>query len=212
MSRPTLSTSNQPSNVYTTLSDVKNGLQIEDITDDTAIEAAILAASRMIDDYCQRAFYQEGTLAAPVTKYYSPVSPWYLEIDDLIEPTEIRSRANQIGAFNTVWDLDTDLMYEPVNNPEIGRPITRLLAIQTYVWPYFFPQTVKITGVWGFKQIPYEVELACKIQASRLFIRKQSPFGIAGSVELGTVRLNSRLDPDVEILLKTFRRNFGLAY
>jgi hypothetical protein len=151
-------------------------------------------------------------LAAPVTKYYTPLSPWYLEIDDLIEPTEVRSRANQSGPFTQVWNLDTDIMYEPVNNPEVGMPITRLLAIQTYVFPYFFPQTVKITGVWGFKAVPYEVELACKIQASRLFVRKQSPFGIAGSVELGTVRLNSRLDPDVEMLLKTYRRNFGLAF
>jgi hypothetical protein len=212
MSKPTLSASSQPTNVYTTLADVRNGLQIEDSNDDTDIQAAILSASRMIDDYCQRAFYQEGTLASPVIKYYTPVSPWYLEIDDLIEPTEIASRANQSGPFTQIWNLDTDIMYEPVNNPDLGRPITRLLAIQTYVFPYFFPQTVKITGVWGFKEIPYEVELACKIQASRLFIRKQSPFGIAGSVELGTVRLSSRLDPDVEMLLKTFRRNFGLAY
>ena len=212
MSKPTLSTSSQPTNVYTTLADVRNGLQIEDSNDDTDIQAAILSASRMIDDYCQRGFYQEGTLASPVIKYYTPVSPWYLEIDDLIQPTEIASRANQSGPFTQIWNLDTDVMYEPVNNPELGRPVTRLLAIQTYVWPYFFPQTVKITGVWGFKEIPYEVELACKIQASRLFIRKQSPFGIAGSVELGTVRLTSRLDPDVEMLLKTFRRNFGLAF
>jgi hypothetical protein len=212
MSRPTINTNIQPSNVYTTLADVRNALQIEDSIDDTDIQAAILAASRMIDDYCQRGFYQEGTLASPVVKYYTPVSPWYLEIDDLIQPTEIASRANQSGPFSTIWDLDTDIMYEPINNPELGRPVTRLLAVRTYVWPYFFPQTVKITGVWGFSSIPYEVQLACKIQAARLFVRKQSPFGIAGSVELGTVRLNSRLDPDVEMLLKTYRRNFGLAY
>ena len=212
MSRPLLSTSTQPTNVYTTLADVRNALQIEDSLDDNDIQAAILAASRMIDDYCQRGFYQEGTLASPVVKYYTPVSPWYLEIDDLIQPTEVATRANQTGPFNTIWDLDTDLMYEPINNPEIGRPVTRLLAVTRYVFPYFFPQTVKITGVWGYSSIPYEVELACKIQASRLFIRKQSPFGIAGSVELGTVRFNSRLDPDVEMLLKTFRRNFGLAF
>jgi hypothetical protein len=212
MSRPTLSASNQPNNVYTTLADVRNALQIEDSIDDNDIQAAILAASRMIDDYCQRSFYQEGTLANPAVKYYTPVSPWYLEIDDLIEPVEVRTRANQSGPFNTIWNLDTDLMYEPINNPERGLPITRLLAVTKYVFPYFFPQTVRISGVWGFKEIPYEVELACKIQAARLFVRKQSPFGIAGSVELGTVRLNSRLDPDVEMLLKTFRRNFGLAF
>ena len=212
MSKPTINTSNQPVNIYTTLQDVKTGLQIEDSNDDTDIQAAIISASRMIDDYCQRGFYQEGTLASPVVKYYTPVSPWYLEIDDLIEPVEIASRANQSGPFSTIWNLDNDVMYEPVNNPELGRPVTRLLAVRTYVFPYFFPQTVKITGVWGYSSIPVEVQMACKIQASRLFVRKQSPFGIAGSVELGTVRLNSRLDPDVEMLLKTFRRNFGLAY
>lgn len=212
MSRPTLAQSSQPNNVYTTLADVRNALQIEDSLDDNDIQAAILAASRMIDEYCQRYFYQEGTLVSPVTKYYTPLSPWFLEIDDLVEPTQVLSRANFNGAYTQNWNLDTDIMYEPVNSPEIGWPVTRLLAVQTYVFPYFFPQTVKITGVWGWSSVPYEVELACKIQASRLFVRKQSPFGIAGSVELGTVRLSSRLDPDVEMLLKTFRRNFGLAY
>ena len=212
MSRPTVATNEQPTNVYTTLADVRNALQIEDSLDDNDIQMAIISASRMIDDYCQRAFYQEGTVAEPVTRYYTPVNPWYLEIDDLVEPTELRTRANQSGPFNQVWNLDTDVMYEPINNPTKGWPVTRLLAIQTYVFPYFFPQTVKLTGVFGWKEVPYEVEMACKIQASRLFVRKQSPFGIAGSVELGTVRLNSRLDPDVEMLLKPFRRNLGLAF
>lgn len=46
----------QPTNVYTTLADVRNSLQIEDSLDDTSIQAAIIAASRMIDDYCQRSF------------------------------------------------------------------------------------------------------------------------------------------------------------
>jgi len=212
MSKPTVATNNQPDNVYTTLADVRNGLQIEDSVDDQDIQMAILSASRMIDDYCQRSFFQQGTISLPEIRYYSPVNPWYLEIDDLVEPTELKTRANQSGPFNQTWNLDTDVMYEPVNNPTKGWPVTRLLAIQTYVFPYFFPQTVRLTGIFGWKEVPYEVQLACKIQASRLFIRKQSPFGIAGSVELGTVRLNSRLDPDVEILLKTFRRNFGLAY
>jgi len=204
----------QSSTVYTTLSDVKNGLQIEDILDDTAIEAAILTASRQIDEYCQRFFYQEGTEAAPSTRYYTALNPWSLEIDDVVTLTEV---ATDTG-FDTplqyaqVWNLSSDIMVEPVNNDKKGWPYTRLLAVGEYVWPYFFPQTCRIKGVFGFPEVPYEVELACKIQASRLFVRKQSPFGIAGSIELGTVRLNSRLDPDVEMLLKTFRRNQGLAY
>jgi hypothetical protein len=53
--------------------------------------------------------------------------------------------------------------------------------------------------------------MATKIQASRLFIRRQSPFGIAGTPELGTVRLSSRLDPDVEALIRPFRKMNGLV-
>ena len=205
----------QPTNVYTTLADVRNSLQIEDSIDDAEIEAAILAASRMIDDYCQRFFYQEGSLAFPATRYYTAVSPWYLETDDIVQITELACDPDFNQSYAQIWNTTTpplDIMYEPVNNPQKGWPYTRVLAIGSYVFPYFFPQTVRISGIFGFPEVPYEVQLACKLQAARLFIRKQSPFGIAGSVELGTVRLNSRLDPDVEMLLKTFRRNQGLAY
>ena len=205
----------QSSTVYTTLADVKNALQIEDTLDDTAIQAAILTASRQIDEYCQRFFYQEGTQASPATRYYTAYSPWYVETDDIVQITQLACDPDFDQSYSQVWNTTSaplDVMYEPVNNPNKGWPWTRILAIGSYVFPYFFPQTVRVQGIFGFPEVPYEVELACKIQASRLFVRKQSPFGIAGSVELGTVRLNSRLDPDVEMLLKTFRRNKGLAY
>lgn len=205
----------QSNTQYTTLADLKNALQIEDSNDDTALQAAILTASRQIDEYCQRFFYQEGSLLAPATKYYTAYSPWYLETDDIVQLTELACDPDFDQSYAQVWNITNpplDVMYEPVNNPSKGWPYTRILAIGSYVFPYFFPQTVRLRGVFGFPEVPYEVEMACKIQAARLFIRKQSPFGIAGSVELGTVRLNSRLDPDVEMLLKTFRRNKGLAY
>lgn len=201
----------QSNTSYTTLADVKNGLQIDDSNDDTAIQAAILTASRMIDEYTQRFFYRQGTTASPVVKFYTAKSPWFIETDDIVSINQVACDPGFVQVYDQIWDAG-DIMFEPVNNPSKGWPFTRLLAIGQYVWPYFFPQTVRITGVFGFPDVPYEVEMACKIQASRLFVRKQSPFGIAGSVELGTVRLTSRLDPDVEMLLKTYRRNQGLAY
>jgi hypothetical protein len=200
----------QSTTVYCTLADLKNSLQIEDSNDDTALQAAIVTASRQIDEYCQRFFYSISDV-----RYYTAVSPWYIETDDIVSITELACDPDFTQTYSQIWNTTTpplDIMYEPVNNPTKGWPYTKILAIGSYVFPYFFPQTVKITGTFGFPEVPYEVEMACKIQAARLFIRKQSPFGIAGSVELGTVRLNSRLDPDVEMLLKTFRRNKGLAY
>jgi hypothetical protein len=62
-----------------------------------------------------------------------------------------------------------------------------------------------MTGVFGWNSVPPEVNSACIIQASRIFNRRQSPFGIAGSPDIGTVRLLSRLDADVEALLRPMR-------
>ena len=102
-------------------------------------------------------------------------------------------------------------MVEPINNPRRGWPYTRLLAIGAYIFPFNLPQSVRVKAVWGWSSVPHEIQMACKLQASRLFVRRQSPFGVAGTPELGTVRLGSRLDPDVELLCRPFRKVSWMA-
>lgn len=54
--------------------------------------------------------------------------------------------------------------------------------------------------------IPPGVHVAALIQSSRLFHRKDSPYGIAGSPAEGSeLRLLARLDPDVDALLSPYR-------
>ncbi len=197
-------------NCYCTLSDLKTSLAIEDIQDDTGLEAAILTASRMVDDYTGRFFYRDGTTAAPVVRYYT-AQDWYTcNVDDFVSLNQIATDDNFDQLYTTIWQSD-DYMVEPVNNPRRGWPLSRLLAIDSYIFPYNLPQSVKVTAVWGWPSVPAEIAMATKIQASRLFIRRQSPFGIAGTPELGTVRLSSRLDPDVEALIRPFRKMNGLV-
>lgn len=197
-------------NAYCTLSDLKTSLAIEDIQDDTALEAAILTASRMIDDYTGRFFYKDGTTAAPVVRYYT-AQDWYTcNVDDFVSLTQIATDDNFDQLYTTIWQAD-DYMVEPVNNPRRGWPLTRLLAIDSYIFPYNLPQSVKVTAVWGWAAVPAEISMATKLQASRLFVRRQSPFGVAGTPEIGTVRLTSRLDPDVEALIRPFRKMNGLV-
>lgn len=197
-------------NAYCTLSDLKTSLGIDDIQDDTSLEAAIMAASRMVDDYTGRFFYKDGTTGAPVTRYYTAQDWWTTNVDDIIHISEIATDDNFDQLYTTVWAND-DYMVEPVNNPRRGWPWTRLLAIGAYIFPFNLPQSVRVKGVWGWSSVPYEVQMATKIQASRLFVRRQSPFGIAGSPDIGTVRLGSRLDPDVEVLLRPFRKVSWMA-
>ena len=197
-------------NAYCTLSDLKTSLAIEDIADDTALEAAILTASRMIDHYTGRFFYRDGTTAAPVVRYYT-AQDWYTcNVDDFVSLSQIATDDNFDQLYTTIWQSD-DYMVEPVNNPRRGWPLSRLLAIDSYIFPYNLPQSVKVTAVWGWPSVPAEISMATKLQASRLFIRRQSPFGIAGTPDLGTVRLSSRLDPDVEALIRPFRKMNGLV-
>ena len=197
-------------NGYATLNEVKASLAITDNNDDDLIELAVNATSRMIDDYTGRFFYANGTSGSPVTRYYTANNPWVLPVDDFTQITEIATDNNFNQTYDTVW-ANTDFMLEPVNNPTRSWPYTRVLATDRYVFPIGMPQAVRIKGVWGWSAVPYEINQACLIQSSRLFIRKQSPFGIAGTPELGTVRLSSRLDPDVEALIRPLRRNNGLA-
>lgn len=197
-------------NAYCTLSDLKTSLAIEDIQDDTALEAAIMTASRMVDDYTGRFFYRDGTSGSPVTRYYT-AQDWYnCNVDDFISLSQIATDDNFDQTYDTVWTT-SDYMVEPINNPRRGWPYTRLIAIGSYIFPFNLPQSVRVQGVWGWSAIPNEIAMATKIQASRLFIRRQSPFGIAGTPEMGTVRLSAKLDPDVEALIRPFKKLNGLA-
>jgi hypothetical protein len=197
-------------NGYATLAELKSSLTITDSDDDALLELAITSTSRMIDDFTGRFFYANGTVGSPVIRYYTPNDPWTLAVDDYVSISEIATDDNFNQTWSTVWAA-SDFLKEPVNNSLRGWPYTRLLATGRYVWPYYLPQACKITGVWGWPAVPAEVNQACIIQSSRIFVRKQSPFGIAGTPELGTVRLSSRLDPDVQAFLRPINRNNGLA-
>jgi hypothetical protein len=197
-------------NGYCTLNDVKAALNIEDSMDNAAIEVAIATASRMIDDYTGRFFYKDGTVGTPATRYYTPSDYWILPTDDFLSISEIATDDNFNRTYDTIWTAD-DSMFEPVNNPSRGWPMSRILAVGSYVFPFNLPQSVRLKGIFGWSAVPAEVNSAAQIQASRLFLRRQSPFGIAGSTDIGTVRLAAKLDADVEALLRPLRRNNGLA-
>ena len=197
-------------NGYTTLNDVKAALNLEDSMDNAALEMAITTASRQIDDYCGRFFYTDGTQGAPATRYYTPTDYYILPVDDFVSISEIATDDNFDRTYGSVWTAD-DSMFEPVNNPSRGWPMSRILAVGSYVFPWNLPQSVRVKGIFGWSAVPYEVKTAAKIQSSRLFLRNQSPFGIAGNTDLGTVRLAAKLDADVEALLRPLRKNNGLA-
>jgi len=56
--------------------------------------------------------------------------------------------------------------------------------------------------------VPTTVKQATLLQASRVFARREAPFGVAGSPDMGSeLRLLEKVDPDVAVMLVPYVRN-----
>lgn len=154
-------------------------------------EQSIGAASRLVDDWCNRQF---GQVAAAEARQY-PVLAGRCQIDDLmVSPTSV------VGADG---QAQTGFQLGPVNAPQTGRAWTSLSLAEGATDQAY----VTVTAQWGWTSVPPAVKQACLMQAARFAKRKDSPFGISGSPQAqGELRLLARLDPDVQTSLTAFRR------
>ena len=198
-------------NAYTTLETVKAALRITDNDDNTLIEQAINTASRMIDGYCQREFYNAGTAA----RIFAANEELYVDIDDLAGTAiTLQTDSQATGDFDITW-TPADYQLEPLNGKLAG-PVwafTRIRAVLNYLFPVQNQVAlVKVTGVWGWPAVPQAIEYATIMQSQRLFKRLDSPTGILGFGDMGAVRVTRQLDPDVAEMVNPFRRDgFGIG-
>jgi len=195
-------------NGYVSLSLVKKALRITDVIDDEILELSIEAASREIDGFCERVFYDTTE-----TRVFIPRDSFTCEIDDLNTLTTLKTSSTG-ESFDVTWSA-SDYQLEPLNSQAGGlvTPATRIRAIGDYVFPTFEPRnvnhyeaTVQVTGKFGYTPIPTAVEQAALLMALRQYRRYDSPLGVAGFDDMGSVVRVGRIDPDVQKLLAPFRR------
>jgi hypothetical protein len=190
-------------NGYCSLADVKSSARITDNVDDSMLELAVESASRLIDSYTQRYFYNAGT----ATRLFAPQDSYVTEIDDLITLTTLVTSDGE--TFGTTWQAK-DYQLEPLNGVVdglTGYPATRIRAVDDFIFTHLTGEaTVRITGVWGWSATPTAIKQATVIQAARIFKRNDSPLGIAGFGEMGAVRVGTQLDPDVKQLIEAYRK------
>lgn len=188
---------------YSTLAQVKSALRITDNLDDSLLEMAIESASRAIDSYTNRNFYNAGT----AVRYYAPNGAFTVTTDDMISLSSLETMSDTDDTFDTTWTA-TDYQLEPLNGVVDGitQPYTQIRAVGDYTFLDLAGEaTVKVTGVWGWSAVPIQVTQACVIQSSRIYKRLDSPLGII-SGELGSMRVGSRIDPDVAQLIDSLRK------
>lgn len=185
-------------NGYASLAELKTYLSITASTDDARLELAIEAASRAIDAECSRQFY-----ATSATRYYQPDDPHRLTLDDdLLSVTSIAVDRSGMRDYANLAATDYEL------DPEAAPYRTVWIApASTQAFP-LVRRGVRIQGAWGYclaGDQPQAITRACLILATRFFKRKDAPFGVIGTPELGYLRVTAR-DPEVRALLSPYRR------
>jgi Phage gp6-like head-tail connector protein len=185
---------------YLTLSEAKAYLRIADTVDDAEITVAIEAASRSIDEHCNRQFGQVDEVEERVytARWDYHRNRWVVDIDDLDDADELT--VTVAGAALTEFTL------EPVNAVVKGLVWTRLVVSpDAAVQPCGRENEVAVVAPWGWSGMPVTVASACRLQTARFFSRRNSPYGVAGSPDQGSeLRLLSRVDPDVGVMLRRY--------
>ena len=197
-------------NGYATLTEVKNALRITDNVDDTMLELAIESASRAIDSYCNRVFYNAGTAA----RYFAAENELVCEVDDLRGTAiTLQTDKNANGALDLTWTV-SDYQLEPLNGYSNGQtwPYTRIRAALDYLFPVTNELAlVKVTGNWGWPSVPTAIKYACVLQSQRFFKRYDSPTGVLAFGDMGGIRVSTQLDPDVRQSIDAYRKMDGVG-
>lgn len=203
---------------YVTTAELRAYITRSSVTvDDTQLAWAATAASRDIDHYCARQF---GKVAAAEARIFTAEfdRQRQLWMIDLIG-AELHSDIHSVTGLEIMVDDDDDQVYDQEVDsyrlwpytPGPGRPWTRvIIKADSAVKPTCREGAVEVTANYGWAAVPSPVVQATLIQANRIFQRRVSPYGIAGSPETGSeLRLLRDVDVDVQRILASYRYQWG---
>lgn len=186
---------------YITTQEARDYIGVNAGNDVAILGDVVEAVSRLIEGHCGDIF-TAGT--AGVNRVFEPQSTTSLRFglySPLSAVTAVKVDTAGDGTYATTIS-STDYTLYPLNPsaaPE-PRPYRELTTDSSRL-----TNRVQITGTWGWANVPAAVKMACRLQVARVFNRKDSPTGVAGSNDFGVVRIPTKLDPDVALMLKHYR-------
>lgn len=195
--------------LYCTVDMLKSSFKDSRTVDDLEYHAACFAASRALENYCQRTFYR----TASQVRTLNPVDPYCLDLTafyDLVSVTSLKTDPSGDGTFEATWTASDYQLLCGDGTPNINagpepKPYTRIMAIGSQSFPIILANTrarrdrVEITGVWGWPSVPWAIKKAAEIIAAETFKLKDSPGMVAAGYE----------DFEVSMLDAAARRRFA---
>jgi hypothetical protein len=191
---------------YATLPELKAWRTAGDRTDrDDLMTLSLGAASRAIDKFCGRRFWLDATATARIFNGRDNIvvdaDGGRLFVDDI---GDLDGLLVEQGSASSSWsDLTSGIETSPLNATVDGLAVEGLLYASGWTLsPY---TRVRVTARWGWPVVPDDVRMACLLIASALYDRRNSPQGLAGQGDWGSIRV-ARVDPHAESLLLPYRR------
>lgn len=194
---------------YATDRQLASYLRIGDTVDDPELGLAVESASRAIDHATNRQFGVVDSAEARTyeVRWSRTKGLWVADIDDLMTTTGLVVTVSGSAVASSNYQL------YPLNAAAESMPWTRLgLESATPTSLGAGPATIEATAQWGWSTVPDTIHNATLIQAARFHARQRSPLGVAGSPEMGSeLRLLAKADPDVEVMVRRFRRHHPMV-
>lgn len=194
---------------YITAANMRGYARIGDSEDDPFLEECAAAACRSIDLTTGRQF---GLLDAATQWEYEAEwnhsdGLWEAEIDDIMNVTDL------VVTVDGEAVASSDYRLLPRNGPAKGEPYEYLqLEDATSSSLGSGPRTVLVTAWFGWSATsgvpavatPKTITSASKMLTNRWFMRREAPFGVAGSPQLGTEIRVDGPDGDVAAMIRPF--------
>lgn len=196
---------------YCSIAELKSriGLASTDTSDDDQLLLAVQSATRGIDQYCGRYFFQ-----AVDTRVFGTLDIETCMIDDLVSVTQLSTDSTGMSVYDQVWAA-SDYRLEPANAPSLSpepEPYKMIRALAggggrywfPWIYPLSNPDRVKITGVFGWPSVPYLVKQVALQASEDIYKLKDAPFGVMGSADMGIMRITA--NPQMQDMLWSYVR------
>lgn len=178
---------------------------------DSRIEQAIEAASRQIDDYTGRKFWQDGSVVARefYADDYSELYSHAGAVMDISTATGLIVKLDtaDTGAFGTTLTITTHFVLTPANAADDGEPYTGIRLVDSL---YSFPMSssgrpgVQVTAKFGWASVPEPVATACLIQSVLLYKATDAALGGLSFGDGSFMRVRGGLNPVAQSLVDRY--------
>ena len=162
---------------------------VSDTDDDAKIERSVEAASRQIDGWCGRRFWQDASVA---TREFFADDARCCYVDDISTTTGLVVKIDDDadGTFETTVTISTDFILLPLTaedeyDPDWPYSEIRLVDNYSFPRPSNGRPGVQVVAKFGWAAVPNDIEKACIIQSEMLFKAKDAPLGVAGFDQMG---------------------------